>query len=374
MGTILCTGFERDLNHMHDCTSCWLNAKYWDLQSASIHSEGAKIGDQTILLVDDEYVERLFSVFDRELQHPQVRNNGEPIIVGDQPWEFPKEGDITMDTATKQGHRVNTSRASVSFYGSVFFEAGVWSLFYMCPHSFTVLFANSTDGVKWNKPPLQLDGSNRLSLPATGAFSIYDDANEHNMSRRFKMVLANNMSMATLAYSHDQMTWHPCNDYKAVTGRAADTYNTLTWLPGAQQYLLVTRTDFSTRDGWREVRGIRFETSPSLDDPSSTFTPVTEWYLDREGKQERCRRQLYGLTHTYYAGLYIGLAIVLEYPRVLSEDFNNKTGRPELNFEVRHEYDVLNVYLTTSRNGIDWDLSWLYKGIGYKSFMIKEWH
>ena len=47
---------------------------------------------------------------------------------------------------------------------------------------------------------------------------------------------------------------------------------------------------------------------------------------------------------------------------MMHEGVNDKTGHPDVNFNDRHEGDVLNVYLTTSRNGIDWDLSWLYKG------------
>ena len=47
---------------------------------------------------------------------------------------------------------------------------------------------------------------------------------------------------------------------------------------------------------------------------------------------------------------------VLEHPRDLSEG-------DDTDLETRHERDVLNVYLSTSRDALNWDLSWIYEGI-----------
>lgn len=48
-------------------------------------------------------------------------------------------------------------------------------------------------------------------------------------------------------------------------GRASDSINSITWDEEAQRYLLYTRTDFGTLDGWREIRGTRVEmTDPNL--------------------------------------------------------------------------------------------------------------
>ena len=44
----------------------------------------------------------------------------------------------------------------------------------------------------------------------------------------------------------------------------ADTYNTIMWLPERDKYLYITRTDFGTDGGWREIRGIRFMTNPDV--------------------------------------------------------------------------------------------------------------
>jgi hypothetical protein len=99
-------------------------------------------------------------------------------------------------------------------------------------------------------------------------------------------------------------------------------------------------------------------------------------YFDRSGKLERCRRHLYGLAVTVYEGLLIGLMAVLEYPRDLSEGPFDEVEvqiasacRPSrlsqrriasgctfsdqrMLSQMRHERDVINIYITTSRDGV----------------------
>ena len=64
------------------------------------------------------------------------------------------------------------------------------------------------------------------------------------------------------------------------------------------------------------------------------------------GPQEHLRRQVYALTTTRYAGLYLGLVTVLEWPK---SDFDEDS-------------DALRVYQATSRDGVAWDLGWIYQG------------
>lgn len=79
-----------------------------------------------------------------------------------------------------------------------------------------------------------------------------------------------------------------------------------------------------------------------------------EWYLDREGNDEKDLRQIYALTVTYYQGVYFGLATVLHAPRDISEG--------GIDLHKRHEKDVRDSYLVVSSDGIDWDLSSIYEG------------
>lgn len=123
--------------------------------------------------------------------------------------------------------------------------------------------------------------------------------------------------------------------------------------------MLVTRTDFATYSGWREIRGIRFMTNPNPKEDPKGWTSVAEWYLDQQGKGERCRRQLYSFTFMRHHDIFVAFVTVLEHPRDLHEG-RSRSGETPLDNTTRHEFDVLNVYLSTSRDALHWDLSFIY--------------
>ena len=133
-----------------------------------------------------------------------------------------------------------------------------------------------------------------------------------------------------------------------------------------------TRTDFGTDGGWREIRGMRtmrwagkehYPRGTGLAEGVRTqphphvaedWETVAEWYFDAQGNEEKDRHQVYYLTSTVVAGVHLGLVGVIKYPRDFSEGGFNTTRR--------HERDVRDVYLATSRDGAHWDLSNVYEG------------
>ena len=83
--------------------------------------------------------------------------------------------------------------------------------------------------------------------------------------------------------------------------------------------------------------------------------------LCRGGPGQRCYRQAYALSATQYAGLMIGLVLVYQFPRDLSEEavfgvsFDSSLLLPQR--------DVGDVYLCISRDeGATWDLQFVYRG------------
>jgi hypothetical protein len=54
----------------------------------------------------------------------------------------------------------------------------------------------------------------------------------------------------------------------------------------------------------------------------------------------------------YYEGVHIGLIAVYEWPTDISEG--------SYNTNKRHERDIVNFYISTSRDGEIWDFSWVY--------------
>ena len=79
---------------------------------------------------------------------------------------------------------------------------------------------------------------------------------------------------------------------------------------------------------------------------------VREWVFDREGPQEHRRRQIYSCNDWIYNGIHFGILSVYEWPGDLSEGPADQ--------HKRHERDVMNFYIGTSRDADHWDLSWVY--------------
>ncbi|GAG27310.1 unnamed protein product, partial [marine sediment metagenome] len=81
---------------------------------------------------------------------------------------------------------------------------------------------------------------------------------------------------------------------------------------------------------------------------------IRNWAFDREGPDERRRRQIYSCNDWIYHGVHFGLLSVYEWPSDFSEGGTDPNNR--------HERDVMNYYIGTSRDADSWDLSWVYAG------------
>ncbi len=160
---------------------------------------------------------------------------------------------------------------------------------------------------------------------------------------------------ACLAYSADGIEWTPYHGGKPVTGRAADFTNCLIWDDPAHVYRLFTRTDYGGAGGTGEIRGMRMMTNPDVEKSPSMWKTEREWKLDREGPEEHKRHQIYTMTDWQYGGVHFGLFAIYEWPNDFSE------GRTTDHVQ-RHERDVINTYLATSRDAVHWDLSAIYAG------------
>ena len=312
------------------------------------------VGTRKQLLVDDRVIQRTSRVT-RELGVVTKANGGRPVLAADRPWEDDSFG----------------------FYGTVLHDRGKFRMWYR-PWPTAIAYAESADGLRWEKPDLglydfQIERAKRGAFePRPGGppdyrgtknnilgdfgmgFSCFLDPHETDPGHRYKAAYGHPTKIrACLAHSADGLRWAPYHGGEPVTGRAADTYNQLLWDPGAKLYRLYTRTDFGAKGGPDEVRGSRHMTNPDVKTDPAGWTTVRAWRFDREPREEK-RRQVYSLTNWIYEGVHFGLVFVYEWPNDLSE------GPYDL--RRRHERDVLNFYLATSRDGDTWDLSWVYAG------------
>ena len=92
---------------------------------------------------------------------------------------------------------------------------------------------------------------------------------------------------------------------------------------------------------------------PSVSHRTAINQTVARWYLDRLGKLERYRRQIYALALTPYSeGLWLGTLTLIEWAKDLEE--LEDASAPAFT------RDTTQVYLVTSRDGVSVDTSWVY--------------
>ena len=219
-----------------------------------------------------------------------------------------------------------------------------------------VAYAESTDGLHWTKPELGIrtfGGSKKNSLVNPMGMSCLPDPHETDPQHKYKAASSHwQKMMALLAHSADGLRWTAYNNGEPVTHRAADTINQILWDPEANVYRLYTRTDYQSRLKAKiEVRGTRDMVNPDVKADPTAWKTVREWVLDREPEDYK-RRQIYSLNGWIHETIHFGLVWTLDFPDAESE------GPPDLN--RRHERDVMNAYLVTTRGDRPWNLDWIY--------------
>jgi len=321
------------------------------------------VGLRKQLLVDDHVLDCKEGLR-RVLGQAAKANEGRPIMVADKPWESGRWG-------------------LYGFYGTVLHDGEKFRMWYN-PWRFAVAYAESTDGLHWQKPSLGLydfsvERANRETqfdhnsgfFPRADAdadyrgatnnivgvfgdgFTCYLDPHESDPAHRYKACYGHPRKIrACLAHSADGLDWTMYNGGEPVTGRASDSYNQIIWDERARTYRLFTRNDFG--EGEIEVRGTRSMVNPDLKNDPTAWKTVRSWKFDREGATEYARRQLYSMTDWIHADVHFALMQVYEWP---GNPPRRRTGGDVF---TRHERDVTNFYIATSRDGDSWDLSWIY--------------
>jgi hypothetical protein len=251
-------------------------------------------------------------------------------------------------------HKANYGQPILSdcrLYGTVLYDEGRFKLWFRKPGSEGYGYAESRDGLKFDK----LADVRGINFAGDYTLAVEIDPHETDAKHRYKAGYDAPGMAAGVAHSADGITWMPYNDGKPVTGRAADTYNQILWDPIAKNYRLFTRTDFGDAGGPGEIRGTRSLVNPDVKDNPTDWRTVREWMFDKEGRQESKRRQVYAVACWIYEGVYFALLTVYDHPADMSEGLTTDLNK-------RHERDVLNFYIATSRDGDSWDLQWVYAG------------
>lgn len=306
------------------------------LGTSVIADETIHIGLKKQLLVDDLIISNS-SGTKRVLG--RVEKRAKPILNPDQPWE---------DVGAFGG------------YSTVLRDErnGKFQIWYSAGEEHGIGYGVSDDGIHWAKPKVSGDGKTNLVFHGNGHMSVSIDDHEEDPAHRYKAAYYGPEVKAALAHAADGIHWTSYNQGQPVTGRAADTHNQVIWDPFVRLYRLYTRTDFGNDDA-SEWRGNRSMTNADLKTNPGDWKTTRSWKFDREGENERWRRQIYGLTLWPYEGVHFALMSVYEFPpKQLPTPYDNKPD-----YRTRHQRDIMNFYIATSRDGDNWDLSWVYAGM-----------
>lgn len=231
-------------------------------------------------------------------------------------------------------------------------------------------YAESRDGINWVKPLISEDGKSNLITYRGKNRGIFYEASfmidptvPWGHPEKYKAAYNPGNTQCAIAYSKDGIHWKGYNNGESVTGRAADTYNQILWDSLAQRYLLLTRTDLGDEGGFQESRSTRIMVHQKDNDlinyPTNWKTMVNINVDDPEEKRTKAgvpQRQMESMCLWVYENIYFALMHVLT-----AGDLTGFEGLREIaDADKRPETDVIDYYIGTSRNGIDFDKTWLY--------------
>ena len=234
------------------------------------------------------------------------------------------------------------------FYGTVLYDQGRFKLWWRKRGKAGYGYSESRDGIVFTK---RGDVSG-INFAGDYTLTVMIDPHETDPAHRYKASYDAPGMAAGLAHSADGIRFTTYNGGKPVTTRAADTYNFLLWDGDARTYRLFTRTDYAGAGGAGEWRGTRMMTNTDPKRHPTRWKTIRNWVFDREGKAEQKRRQIYAVTDWMRHGVHFAILSVYEWPGDFSEGGLDK--------HKRHERDVMNYYIATSRDADSWDLSWVY--------------
>jgi len=242
-------------------------------------------------------------------------------------------------------------------------------LYRACGGGFTG-YAESKDGINWTKPIVSQDGKSNL-IPFRGSNSgkfyessfMIDPTVPWGHPEKYKAAHNSGTTMCALAYSADGIHWSSYNDGKPVTGRAADTHNQILWDPIQNRYMLLTRTDQGNIWGQGESRATRImvheKENNLLDYPTAWKTLIVINVDDPSNKMTEAgvpAYQMESMKIWVYENIYFGLMHVLTMGQLTGSEGRVAVAEPD----KRPDTDVIDFYIGTSRNGVDFDKSWVY--------------
>ncbi len=334
--------------------------------SIAVAEEPVPVGLQKQLFVDDYIIAAKENVI-RELG--TVKKHGivlEPTLPTDfVPPRNKRAGGYKRDLKT--GKKPDGSRVALDFG---FYTTVLWNdkdekfqMWYMPWRLAGVGYAESKDGIHWTKPLVGKDGNDNIVHQSQSFSCSIDPTVPWGHPEKYKAAFDSNLDSVCqpcLAYSADGINWAGYNGGKPVSGRAADFFDQIQWDPIMKKYRLMCRTDIGGMGGAKEYRSARIMVHDKGNDlmnhPTAWETIADKIVVDDPKKETNPwgnpRLQFNWMTTWIYEGVYFAPMNVYT-----MDEWHFFEG---FDYETRHEEDVLEFYIGTSRNGLDFDKSWIY--------------
>jgi hypothetical protein len=168
-----------------------------------------------------------------------------------------------------------------------------------------VCYAESRDGLSWNKPALGLvefDGSRENNMVFRGPHGagVFRDARERDPARRYKMFFQDKTTSG--AFSRDGVHWSDPVPFAAI-GAVGDTHNNAIWASALSRYAGITRL-------WDRATKQRLVGRTESEDFLNWTKAVEVLRADPRTPES----QTYAMPIFEYAGLYLGLLMMFHVP------------------------------------------------------------
>ena len=311
--------------------------------SADAEPQPINLGALPLLVADDSGIETRQGLV-RTVHAARTRTA--PVLESDRPWE---------------GDRVY-------IYGSVYAdpESGVLKMWYMSRSEAErggkgrvpelrqsgfdlVLYATSTDGVRWQKPSLgqyAFDGSrdNNIVFDLHSPCVLFDPF-ATAPAERYKMLGAKAHNYHA-AYSADGLVWKSAPRTPVLA--SSDTI-TLSQNPATGEYLAYHKRPATVRGRGRRVVWLaRSRDFQTWTEPELVFTPDSEddSWATRPGE----RTEVYNMSVYPHATGFLGLPLIF---RVIGEHARDKVGPGQSPTD-----GPIDVQLATSADGRTWQRTW----------------
>ncbi len=255
------------------------------------------------------------------------------------------------------------------FYTSVAYDEsrGRFQMWYHAGRHAGVGYAESDDGLVWTRPMRGGELPANIVVACLGFSCAIDPTVPWGHKEKYKAAgcplhSTGRRHAAHLLHSPDGKQWRYYNGGNQVTGRAGDTCNQVVWDPIGERYRLSTRTDLAREElGELEYRSVRImaHCDNDLRSHPTAWKTVADRIVVADPRNETIlqsttpRRQFHHITTWIHEGIYFGLMSVWE---IAAQRWGDLEGG---DFVTRHEDNTADFYLGASRDGRDFDRTWL---------------